>query len=287
MSTSRSCLVRFTDWSEKMALESRLWSKFFGGVHTPDRGSAISLHMENVTLPHLKRVSCRFRIKARREREFAEREMQLYSVRSLSRDLEISKFSGGNQQKLVIARALRQKSRRRALAWTDLAPRRPERRQRMTSTQDNDRVLGPQREAGPLVVVIGVDGSDRSWRCAAYAVGLARRTRGTYRLVFCFVATPPGRFALVPQATSLVAATNTKTATEIRATLDGALTDPGLAWEFHVRSGAPYTQLAKLAGEAHADSVIVGASETFGHRVAGSVAIRLAKARRWPVTVVP
>ncbi|WP_411074874.1 universal stress protein [Streptomyces sp. cmx-4-7] len=36
-----------------------------------------------------------------------------------------------------------------------------------------------------------------------------------------------------------------------------------------------------------ADAVVVGASESAGHRFVGSVAVRLVKAGRRPVTVVP
>lgn len=41
------------------------------------------------------------------------------------------------------------------------------------------------------------------------------------------------------------------------------------------------------AEELTADAVVVGASEQAGHRIIGSVAVRLVKAGRWPVTVVP
>jgi ribose transport system ATP-binding protein len=63
---------------------------------------------ENLTLTHLGKFWRYFKLSSRREREFAEREMQLYSVRPLSASLQISKFSGGNQQKIVMARTLRQ-----------------------------------------------------------------------------------------------------------------------------------------------------------------------------------
>lgn len=43
----------------------------------------------------------------------------------------------------------------------------------------------------------------------------------------------------------------------------------------------------KAADELRADAVVVGASEQAGHRIIGSVAVRLVKAGRWPVTVVP
>jgi ribose transport system ATP-binding protein len=66
---------------------------------------------ENLTLPHLGKFWRHFRISSRREREFAEREMQLYSVRPLLPTLQISKYSGGNQQKIVLARTLRQNPR--------------------------------------------------------------------------------------------------------------------------------------------------------------------------------
>jgi nucleotide-binding universal stress UspA family protein len=36
-----------------------------------------------------------------------------------------------------------------------------------------------------------------------------------------------------------------------------------------------------------ADAVVVGASAHAGHRLVGSLAVRLVKAARWPVTVVP
>jgi len=67
--------------------------------------------MENLTLPHLGKLWKGLRISSRRERELAEKEMRLYSVRPLSPSLEIPKFSGGNQQKIVLARILRQKPR--------------------------------------------------------------------------------------------------------------------------------------------------------------------------------
>jgi nucleotide-binding universal stress UspA family protein len=60
-----------------------------------------------------------------------------------------------------------------------------------------------------------------------------------------------------------------------------------IRWEFHTFRGDPYGGLVKAADELKADAVIVGASEQAGHRIIGSVAVRLVKAGRWPVTVVP
>jgi nucleotide-binding universal stress UspA family protein len=58
-------------------------------------------------------------------------------------------------------------------------------------------------------------------------------------------------------------------------------------WEIHTFRGDPYSGLVKAADELKADAVVVGASEQAGHRIVGSVAVRLVKAGRWPVTVVP
>jgi ribose transport system ATP-binding protein len=63
---------------------------------------------ENLTLTHLRRFWHYLRISSRQERAFVEREMQLFSVRPALPSLEISKFSGGNQQKIVFARIMRQ-----------------------------------------------------------------------------------------------------------------------------------------------------------------------------------
>jgi nucleotide-binding universal stress UspA family protein len=60
-----------------------------------------------------------------------------------------------------------------------------------------------------------------------------------------------------------------------------------MRWEFHTFRGDPYNGLVAAAESLTADAVVVGASEQAGHRIVGSVAIRLVKAGRWPVTVVP
>src|SRR5690606_41223893 len=58
-------------------------------------------------------------------------------------------------------------------------------------------------------------------------------------------------------------------------------------WQFHTFRGDPYNGLVKAADDLRADAVVVGASEKAGHRFVGSVAVRLVKTGRWPVTVVP
>ena len=51
--------------------------------------------------------------------------------------------------------------------------------------------------------------------------------------------------------------------------------------------GDPWTELNRAATETKADAVVVGASEHAGHRIVGSLAMRLVRAGKWPVTVVP
>jgi nucleotide-binding universal stress UspA family protein len=63
--------------------------------------------------------------------------------------------------------------------------------------------------------------------------------------------------------------------------------DEGVEIELLVRQGDPYQVLSEVADELRADCVVVGSSESLGHRVAGSIAVRLVRGARWPVTVVP
>ena len=42
-----------------------------------------------------------------------------------------------------------------------------------------------------------------------------------------------------------------------------------------------------MAQEVHPDAVVVGRSTKILHRVIGSLAIKLTRCGRWPVTVVP
>ena len=48
-----------------------------------------------------------------------------------------------------------------------------------------------------------------------------------------------------------------------------------------------YTKICRIADEIQADAVVVGSSTQLGHRFVGSLALKLVRAGRWPVTVVP
>ncbi|MFG3659008.1 universal stress protein [Streptomyces sp. NPDC047706] len=139
---------------------------------------------------------------------------------------------------------------------------------------------------GPKVIVVGVDGSDSSLRAAAYATGLARRQNALLALVYVqpVLAAGAALGAPVAVATDEIAE---DLVTQIRAATERVKGMSDLRWEFHTFRGDPYSGLVKAADELKADAVVVGASEQAGHRIIGSVAIRLVKAGRWPVTVVP
>ncbi|GHG48409.1 universal stress protein [Streptomyces griseocarneus] len=139
---------------------------------------------------------------------------------------------------------------------------------------------------GPKVIVVGVDGSDTSWRAAAYAAGLARRQNALLAIVYVqpVLAGSAALGAPVAEMTEEVAG---ELLAEIRETAEQLRGVFEMRWRFHTFRGDPYAGLVRAADELKADAVIVGASEQAGHRIIGSVAVRLVKAGRWPVTVVP
>jgi nucleotide-binding universal stress UspA family protein len=51
--------------------------------------------------------------------------------------------------------------------------------------------------------------------------------------------------------------------------------------------GDSFNELHRIAREICADAIVVGASTKAAHRLVGSLAVRLVRASKWPVTVVP
>ncbi|MEV5843361.1 universal stress protein [Streptomyces sp. NPDC090075] len=139
---------------------------------------------------------------------------------------------------------------------------------------------------GPKVIVVGVDGSDSSWRAASYAAGLARRQHALLAIVYVqpVLAAGAALGAPVAETTDEIAEGLVAEIRDATERLKGIFE---VRWEFHTFRGDAYNGMVKAADELKADAVVVGASEQAGHRFIGSVAIRLVKAGRWPVTVVP
>ena len=150
------------------------------------------------------------------------------------------------------------------------------------------RVTAPRFELGtdgPKVLVVGLDGSTTSLRAGAYAAGLARR-QGAH-LVVVYVAHPQAFVGMAPSAAGLAREAADEIAEDLRRQVEEVAPALGISYAFRVETGDPYTELVRIASEVSADGVVVGASMQAGHRFAGSLAIRLVRAGRWPVTVVP
>jgi nucleotide-binding universal stress UspA family protein len=138
---------------------------------------------------------------------------------------------------------------------------------------------------GPAVIVVGFDGSPPSLRAGAYAAGLARRQGA--RLVVVHVASTPVLSLLGPTLPWPEEDTFAEVADDLwRQVRDGARY-AGVEAEFVAARGDPFGELCRIATELRADAVVVGASARAGHRIMGSLAVRLVRAGRWPVTVVP
>ncbi|ONH27166.1 universal stress protein UspA [Pseudofrankia asymbiotica] len=138
---------------------------------------------------------------------------------------------------------------------------------------------------GPGTVVVGVDGSRTALRAASYAAGVARRQRA--RLIVVYVTMAPGWESMAPMAAGAVQQAAADVAAEIRDVVAHRAQELGLSTTLVVRLGDPLDALRRTADEVHADMVVVGASEGAGHRIIGSLATRLVRTGRWPVTVVP
>ena len=142
---------------------------------------------------------------------------------------------------------------------------------------------------GPKVILVGVDDSVTSLRAGAYAAGLARRQGA--RLVCVYVeqlsalygaSAGAGAGAIAAQDQALE-----ETAADLRHRAEEYAEIVGIPITFIVAHGDPFLELRRVADEVRADAVVVGASTKAGHRWIGSLAVRLVKAGRWPVTVVP
>jgi nucleotide-binding universal stress UspA family protein len=141
---------------------------------------------------------------------------------------------------------------------------------------------------GPSVILVGVDDSVTALRAASYTAGLARRQGA--RIVALYVAPMTG-MALATSAGAGVLAAETEAHDEIAKELAGRAEamarELGISVTFMTAHGDPYHEITRVAMETRADAIVVGASLKAGHRLMGSLAVRLVRAGKWPVTVVP
>jgi nucleotide-binding universal stress UspA family protein len=138
---------------------------------------------------------------------------------------------------------------------------------------------------GPRVIVAPIDGSTTSLRAVSYAAGLARRQSA--QLVVIFVCSSSPMTGIVPEAGVLFTDAQHEVAQELRQQVAEGACRSGIRARFIETKGDPYTEISRICDEVLADSVIVGASTSAGHRIVGSLGVRLVRAGRWPVTVVP
>jgi nucleotide-binding universal stress UspA family protein len=95
-------------------------------------------------------------------------------------------------------------------------------------------------------------------------------------------ASPAGPSVIVAQARA-----QDEIADALRARADQVGQELGLSVTFIKAYGDPYSEISRVADETRADAIVVGASTKAGHRLIGSLAVRLVRAGKWPVTVVP
>lgn len=138
---------------------------------------------------------------------------------------------------------------------------------------------------GPSRILVGVDGSETSLRAAAYAAGLARRQGSV--LVTLFVRTIGGLVSTVPAAVGATIEMQDTMSKQLRAEIITQAPRLGISIEFVEASGNPYVEIVRVAEEMRVDAVVVGASTQAGHRLVGSLALRLVRDAKWPITVVP
>jgi nucleotide-binding universal stress UspA family protein len=149
-------------------------------------------------------------------------------------------------------------------------------------------VSGPLFELGtdgPTRILVGIDGSETSMRAAAYAAGLARR-QGS-RLIALYVAPTMALAGQLAATAAAMVQTQQEIAQNLRQLVTEGARLVGIEAEFVMRHGNPYRELLRVADEFRVDAVVVGASTRSGRRFVGSLAGRLVRDAKWPITVVP
>lgn len=143
----------------------------------------------------------------------------------------------------------------------------------------------PARD-GPSTLVVGLDGSDTAWRAMYWAVGQARRQHSRVVAVYAERGTTIVGPTIVGP-TIVDDGSDEQYQQTLRTAVQRLGFEHGVGAELVVMMADPVLALSKVADEVRADAIIVGASEQAGHRLFGSVAVRIVRAGTRPVTVVP
>ena len=143
---------------------------------------------------------------------------------------------------------------------------------------------------GPSAIVVGVDGTPASLRALAYAAGLARRQHS--ELIVVYVRAPfRTPVAMSGWVDAGIVAAEAQAQQDAEEQISAQVADDANTWgtgaRIVVRSGNPLAELRAVAEQAGADSIIVGASASLGHRLFGSLGRRLLRRKPCPVTIVP
>jgi nucleotide-binding universal stress UspA family protein len=91
----------------------------------------------------------------------------------------------------------------------------------------------------------------------------------------------------VQRPSATLAMSNAEIAADLEREFRVRVVEMGIQADFVSVVGDPWHELTRIADEMRVDLVVVGASESAGHRIVGSLTGRLVRAGRWPVSVVP
>jgi nucleotide-binding universal stress UspA family protein len=136
---------------------------------------------------------------------------------------------------------------------------------------------------GPTTLVVGVDGSDTATRALYYALGLARRQHSN--VIAVYATTTPAGYDPALGAAQYQA--SLEVAAELKPKIQALAADYHVKTKFVAVAGDPVTVLTNIAAAHHADGIVLGASNTIGHKLFRSTALRAVRRCRCPVTVVP
>jgi nucleotide-binding universal stress UspA family protein len=135
---------------------------------------------------------------------------------------------------------------------------------------------------GPSVLVVGIDGSETSWRALYYAFGLARRQGARVLAVFAFL--PVSTFTGIPATTWT---SGQELADELCAAVEILAVEHHVEAEFICTQSDAVRALVHVASTRYADAIVIGASRALVHRYFGSKVARTIRRSRCPVTIVP